>query len=87
MVRYFGMDQSEQGIWNSIVQVCLPLFTIGGFLLTSLKLPQYGVIAGLISQIFWLYASYRAWRKADQLGIFANTVLSTFIFIYGVINY
>ncbi len=78
--------QSPKG-WNTIVQVCLPLFMLGSFFLTSLKLPQYGVIAGLIAQIFWLYASYRAWKSANQVGIFINTILSTIIFTYGVINY
>lgn len=70
-----------------IVQVCLPTSTILGFLLISLKLPQYGVIISLISQIFWLYASYKAWKSANQFGIFINTILSTLIFAYGVINY
>jgi hypothetical protein len=81
------MESRGERIWNVVVQVCLPLFTIGGFLLTSLKLPQYGVIAGLLAQIFWLYASYKALRTAKQVGIFINTICSTVIFAYGVLNY
>ncbi len=81
------MESRGMRIWNIVVQICLPLFTIGGFFLTALKLPAYGVIAGLISQIFWLYASYRAWKKADQIGVFVNTIVSTLIFAYGVLNY
>jgi len=65
----------------------MPGFTTLGFLLVALKLPQYGVIAGLISEIFWLYASWRAWKEADQIGIFINTILATIIFAYGVLNY
>lgn len=81
------MESRELKLWNMVVQVCLPIFTIASFLLTSMKMPQYGVIAGLISQIFWLYASYKAWRQANQFGIFVNTILATMIFAYGVINY
>ena len=82
------MEESRaMRIWNAVVQVCMPLFTIMGFLLVSMKLPQWGVISGLISEIFWLYASWRAWKEAEQIGIFINTVLATLIFIYGVINY
>jgi hypothetical protein len=82
------MEESQaQKVWNIIVQICLPLFTLGGFFLTAMKLPQYGVIASLVAQIFWLYASYRAWKQANQIGIFVNTCVATLIFAYGVINY
>jgi len=74
-------------IWDRVAQVCLILFTMLGFLLTALKLPQYGLIAALISQIFWFYSSYKAWKEADQIGIFINTVLIFFIVLYGIINY
>lgn len=72
---------------NNIAQVSLVLFTLLGFLFTSLKMPQYGLIFNLISQVFWLYSAYKAWKKADQIGIFINTLLITAILIYGVINY
>ncbi len=73
--------------FNSVAQTCLVVFTILGFLLTSLKLPQYGLIAALISQIFWLYSSYRAWREADQIGIFITTIFIIITIVYGLINY
>lgn len=73
--------------WNVIVQVCLPAFTVLGFLLISLKEPQYGVIVSLVAQVFWIYSAYRAWREADQVGLLVNSILNTFIFAYGVINY
>jgi hypothetical protein len=72
---------------NSIVQVSLVLFTILGFLLTSLKLPQYGLLAALVSEIFWLYSSYKAWKEANQIGIFITTIIVTIIVLFGVINY
>jgi len=58
-----------------------------GFLLTGLKMPEYGLIANLISEIFWLYSSYRAWKEANQIGIFVTTILVTLVLLYGIINY
>jgi len=72
---------------NNIFQVCLVLFTVLGFLFTSLKMPKYGLVFNLISQVFWLRASYKAWKQADQIGIFINTLIIATILIYGVINY
>lgn len=73
--------------FNSITQVCLIVFTVLGFLLTSLKLPQYGLIAALVSQIFWLYSSYRAWKEANQIGIFVTTIFIIITIIFGITNY
>ncbi len=72
---------------NALMQVGLVGFTGLGFLLTSLKLPQYGVVANLISQIFWLYSAYKAWRHADQVGILIATICITLILVGGVANY
>lgn len=72
---------------NVLMQIGLVIFTGGGFLLTSLKLPEYGVISNLVGQIFWLYSSYRSWREADQIGIFIVSVGITLILAYGVVNY
>ncbi len=69
------------------MQIGLVGFTGLGFLLTSLKFPQYGVIANLIAQFFWLYSSYRAWHEADQIGIFIATICITLILTGGVVNY
>ncbi|MDB5238213.1 MAG: hypothetical protein JWM46_483 [Candidatus Kaiserbacteria bacterium] len=81
------MESKAQRIWEVVVQICIPFFTILGFLLVSLKQPGYGVISSLASQPFWLYSSYRSWKKADQLGMFINSILATIIFTFGVINY
>ncbi len=72
---------------NTGMQIGLIVFTMAGALLTSLKAPEYGVAASLIAQIFWLYSSYKAWKEADQMGIFITTIMMTIILIYGVINY
>jgi hypothetical protein len=72
---------------NVLMQIGLVVCTGLGLLLTSLKLPHYGVISNLIGQVFWIYSSYRAWREADQIGIFISTVIITLILIYGVTNY
>lgn len=69
------------------MQVGLVGFTALGFLLSALKLPQYGLTANLISEIFWIYSSYKAWKEANQIGIFITTIIITCILIGGVINY
>ena len=73
--------------WNKVFNFGLVLFTVLGSLFTSLKIPQYGLIFNLISQIFWIYSSYKAWKKADQPGIFINTLIITMVVLYGIINY
>ncbi|NRH21235.1 hypothetical protein HOO68_04280 [Candidatus Gracilibacteria bacterium] len=72
---------------NTIIQIGLVFFSVGGLLLISMKLPEYGLIMNLISQMFWLHSSYKAWKEANQIGLFINTVLFTIITIYGIVNY
>ncbi len=72
---------------NTLMQIGLTFFTMLGFLLTAMKLPQYGLIASLVSEIFWIYSAYKSWKKADQIGIFITAIFITLIVIYGVINY
>jgi hypothetical protein len=72
---------------DAVMQVGLVAFTGLGFLLTALKLPQYGLLANLIAQVFWLYSAYWAWRKAGQVGIFIAAIGITLIVGAGVINY
>jgi len=74
-------------VFDKITNVCLPAFTICGFLLTSLKLPQWGLAANLAAEIFWVYSSYRAWKQANQIGVFISTIIITFILIGGLVNY
>lgn len=81
------MIEPQKRSINNFMQVGLVGFTILGFLLTSLKLPEYGLIASLISEVFWLYSTYKAWKEANQVGMFINTLIVTGILIFGVINY
>ncbi len=73
--------------FNNVAQVCLVFFTSLGFLLTSLKLPQYGLISNLVGEIFWIYSTYRAWKEANQVGMFINTLIITMILVVGIVNY
>lgn len=82
------MNEQRQGdLFNSLMQVGLVGLTGLAYLLTSLKLPQYGVIANLAAQVFWLYSAYHAWRRANQIGIFIATIVITLVLIGGVANY
>jgi hypothetical protein len=52
-----------------------------------MKLPQWGLASNLFSEIFWFYSSYRAWKDANQIGMFINTFVIAIILTYGLINY
>jgi len=73
--------------FNNLAQVCIVSFTMLGFLLTALKLPQWGLVSNLIAQPFWQYSSYKSWKNADQIGAFITTSMITVILLLGVINY
>lgn len=72
---------------STVTQVALPALTLGAQLATSMKYPQWGLILALLAQPFWLYSSWKSWKDADQIGIFINTVVFTFITAFGIINY
>ena len=74
-------------IFNKVTQILLPTLTILGFYFTAIKKPELGLIFNLSAQVFWLYASWQAWKKAGQVGIFITTLIITVIVSYGVINY
>ena len=80
-------DMKKLFTLNAMMQVGLVGFTGLGFLLTSLKLPQYGVLANLVAQIFWTYSAFKAWRQADQVGILIATICITLILVGGAVNY
>jgi hypothetical protein len=73
--------------FNSFVQIGLTLFTVLGYFLISFKLPQYGLLVTLLAQFFWFYASYRAWKDANQISIFITTIFITISVIIGIVNY
>lgn len=72
---------------NAASQVAIPVFTLGGMLLVSLKYPGWGVLSLFTAQPFWFYSTYRAWRQSGQIGIFLTTIAYTVITGFGVINY
>lgn len=73
--------------FNRASQVCIPLFTLGGLLLISLKYPGWGLVSNLLAQPFWLYTTYRTWKKDGQIGMFLNTCAFVVITAFGVVNY
>ena len=87
IVRQQIKFMKKQLNFNDYMQVGLVAFTMLGFLLTSLKYPQYGLIVNLISEFFWVYSSYKSWKQAGQIGMFINTIVITIIVMFGVINY
>lgn len=42
--------------FNGFIQVCVVSFTLLGFLLIGLKLPEWGLVSNLVAQPFWLYS-------------------------------
>ncbi len=81
------LEMQQHWLFNAFMQTGLVAFTMAGFLMTSLKLPEYGLLLNLVAQIFWFYSAYRAWKEANQYGILINTILLTIIIAAGVINY
>ncbi len=81
------MSKRQNSFLNVLSQFLLPFFTVLGFLFTSFKIPQWGLIFNLIAQVFWLYSGWQAWKKANQIGIFIASVMITIIVAYGVLNY
>ena len=79
------MNKEKQ--FNSISQVALPIFTLGGQLAIAMKVPQWGLLLVLASQPFWLYSSWKSYKNAGQIGIFINTVIFSMVTIFGLINY
>ena len=74
-------------VFNQSTQVLLPALTASGFAFTGMKNPQIGLIFNLVAQVFWLYAGWQAWKKANQFGIFLTAIIITLVVLSGVINY
>jgi hypothetical protein len=77
----------NEKMFNVMSQIAIPVFTIGGQLAIALKFPQWGLLFALVSQPFWLYSSWKSYKKAGQIGIFINTVMFLLVTIFGVLNY
>lgn len=74
-------------IFDSAAQIVIPVFTISAFLALSLKHPFLSLVLNMIAQPFWIYSSWRAYKKADQIGLLINTLVITIIVGFGVVNY
>jgi hypothetical protein len=74
-------------LFNKVTQFLLPVLTLGGMLLISLKHPGLGLVLAFLAQPFWLYSTYRAWKKEGQIGMFVNTLAYAAITGFGVVNY
>ncbi len=68
-------------------QVALPVLTVTGNLLVSLKEPQLGLLVILASEPFWGYSGWIAWKKSGQIGMFITNCIISSIITFGVINY
>jgi hypothetical protein len=77
----------KEKIFDQLTQVAIPVFTLGAQVIFALKVPQWGLAFNLAAQPFWLYSTWKSYKKAGQIGMFINTVAFTFITIFGLINY
>jgi hypothetical protein len=72
---------------NRAVQVLLPFVAISGWLLTSLKHPEYGLMIAFVAQLLWLHVTYHGWKAAGQVGGFVTTLFEIAVISFGIINY
>lgn len=79
------MDKENR--FNYIVQFAIPGLVITSQVLFSLKIPQWGLIVGLMSQPFWLYSSWKAYKQAGQIGLFVTTIIMIIVLSFGIVNY
>lgn len=76
-----------KAMFNKITQVALPTLTITSQFLVAAKLPGWGLAINLMAQPFWLYASWKSYKQAGQIGLLITTILYTSVTALGVVNY
>ena len=81
------MNKTKSSLFNNITQWALPILTIGAQILTSLKYPEFGLIVNMISQPFWIYAAWKAYREANQIGLLVNSIVFSIVTLFGILNY
>lgn len=79
--------QKHNHIFNRVIQILLPFVAISGWLATSLKHPEYGLIFAFFAQLLWLHVTYRGWKHAQQVGGFVTTIFEIVIIAFGIVNY
>lgn len=79
--------KENKSLFNTITQIAIPVLTVGTQIAIALKYPQWGLVINLISQPFWIYSSWKAYKKAGQVGLLVTTLMVTVVIIFGIINY
>lgn len=74
-------------MFNTFAQIALPSLTIGAQIATSLRYPQFGLIINMVAQPFWLYSTWKAYKKAGQIRTLISVIIFTLITAFGIINY
>lgn len=74
-------------MFNTFAQIALPCLTIGAQIATSLRYPQFGLIINMVAQPFWLYSTWKSYKKAGQIGTLISVIIFTLITAFGIINY
>ncbi|EKE19256.1 MAG: hypothetical protein ACD_9C00071G0003 [uncultured bacterium] len=77
----------KKSLIDQITQFAIPILTITSQILMAAKFPQWGLILTLMAQPFWLYSTWKSYKKAGQIGILINTILYTLVTAAGVVNY
>ena len=77
----------KEKIFNIITQFAIPILTLGSQVVLSLKYPQWALLLNLLAQPFWLYSTWKSYKKVGQIRMFVNTVAFTVITIVGLVNY
>ena len=80
------MDKNKS-LFNMVTQVAIPVLTVGTQIAIALKYPQWGLVINLISQPFWIYSSWKAYKKAGQVGLLVTTIMVTIVICLGIVNY
>ncbi len=81
------MEIKDNNLFNTIVQIAIPVLTISVQIAIAMKLPQWGLVINMIAQPFWIYSAWKAYKQAGQIGLLITTILVTIVIALGLINY
>jgi hypothetical protein len=76
-----------QRMFHFLAQIMVPVLTILSQGLIMFGQAEWGLLTNLISQPFWLYAGYKSYKLAGQIGIFIAVIFYTLISIFAFVNY
>ena len=79
--------EKDKSLFNTITQVAIPVLTVGTQIAIALRYPQWGLVINLISQPFWIYSSWKAYKNAGQVGLLVTTLMVTIVIFLGIIIY